>query len=172
MVSGVLPTGKFEGRQQLRDAVFGQLSNANVCKYQRRRRSLVINGFVANLMDGLCVSRLVLAEEAVRLVPKQVWEQVGRPMAVHANALNDARQGQGRPRQARRGQVKPKSPNKATSGFKKARPGRPKEARRGLKGQAGEALKSETFFGQALRSRGGRSRTSFRTFGGEGSPHS
>ena len=57
--------------------------------------------------------------------------------------------------------MKPKSPNKAESGLKKARPGRPKEARRGLKGQAGEALKSEAFFGQALGPKGGRGETPF-----------
>ena len=47
-------------------------------KYQRKERSLLIGGYVAEILDGLCVSKLLKAEE--RWVPSYIWDDVGRPL--------------------------------------------------------------------------------------------
>ena len=97
----------------------------------------------------------------VRRTPRKCWQgqykrKVGRPRVGHGNALRQAKQGQGRPRHARQGQVRPKATLGCQTWPPKARPGRPREARKGPEGHAGKALKANAFLARPLRPRGGR----------------
>ena len=75
----------------LRDLIAQGLHAAEVSTYQRRKRSLVINGYASDLMNGLCISKLILSEEIKGLVPEATWKEVGHPMAVLKYATAPAR---------------------------------------------------------------------------------
>ena len=64
--------------------------------------------------------------------------------------------------------MRPKSAKGGQDGPPKVRPGRPGEARRGLKGQAGEALKTKAFSGHVFEAKGRAGRNAAMEFGGEG----
>ena len=73
--------------RRLRDIAAEQFHSRQVVRHQRRKRSLFINGFVAEACDALCLSKLLMQEEIRSLVPQAIWADVGAPMAVWKYAV-------------------------------------------------------------------------------------